>query len=187
MKKVSIFIICIFSLIAYSCSGSSVADVKPIPGKVYTIAALPFMEKVPYNALEDDVRVQFVKAFKDAGHSIDISPGEWQKIIYLDHGLQNLNEEEATSVAQILEVDILIYCLVPLSPTDIFSADAGVDKKFRPVFTIKAFDVNSGQVFLYRSHRLADYAAAGDSAVDFKDFARSVVRKIIEMGFIPER
>jgi len=110
-RKATVLAIVGFAFLCATCSSSRVESIhapKAEEKACSTFAVMPFYYPSFYPYSLDRLRESVLNAFAARGLDRDYWEKNWEKLDTLDIPFVNLNEEQADTVARLLEVDLLI-------------------------------------------------------------------------------
>lgn len=158
------------------------------PSDSPSFAILPFEEPENNPYTLDRMREALINAFMEKGYSIQIDAAIWDSLQNeLDFRIYNLNEDQASEVAQYLKVDILIFGNADFKSGISSTRPSGIYRQKvidRPI-VIKAFDASSQKILLRERIRIREDWGLDHSEKNLRDIAIEFVNKLKSMGYIP--
>jgi hypothetical protein len=110
-KSLTVLVIAVIVLCCASCSSSNVSSSRAAGSEekmCSTFAVMPFYYPSYFPYTLDRLRESLINALRARGLNRDYWETNWERVDTLNISFVNLNEEQADTIARLLEVDLLI-------------------------------------------------------------------------------
>jgi len=183
-NRVTVLVITLVALLCAACSSGRLESVH-VQGSeekvCSTFAVMPFYYPSFYPYSLDRLRESFLNAFAARGLDRDYWERNWGKLDTMNISLVNLNEEQADTVAKLLEVDLLI------------TGEMRSNVKIRRTWStriipntmlVKAYHAKSGRFVLREAPNDITYWGLMPDVKDLDKQAKDLVDRLVNMGYL---
>jgi len=184
-KSLTVPVIAMVALFCASCSSSTVSSSRVVGSEekmCSTFAVMPFYYPSFFPYSLDRLRESMLNAFAARGLDRDYWETNWERVDTLNISFVNLNEEQADTIARLLEVDLLITGEMRSNVTLRHSWYA--TRAIPNTMLLKAYHTRSRRFVLREAPKDIVYWGLIHSVKDFDEQAKGFVDKLVNMGYL---
>jgi hypothetical protein len=184
-KSFTVLVIATGALFCACCSSFNVSSSRMVDSdeKVCsTFAVMPFYYPSYFPYTLDRLRESLLNALRARGLDRDYWETNWERVDTLNISFVNLNEEQADTIARLLEVDLLITGEIRNNVT--FRHSWYATRAVANTMLLKAYHTRSRRFVLREAPKDIVYWGLIPSVKDFDDQAKDFVDKLVNMGYL---
>jgi len=184
-KSLAVLVIAVIVLCCASCSSSNVSSSRAVGSEekmCSTFAVMPFYYPSYFPYTLDRLRESLINALRARGLDRDYWETNWERVDTLNLSFVNLNEEQADTIARLLEVDLLITGEIRNNVT--FRRSWYAARAISNTMLLKAYHARSRRFVLREAPKDIVYWGLIPSVKDFDDQAKDFVDKLVNMGYL---
>lgn len=184
-NSLAVLVIAVAALFCASCSSSNVNSSRVVDSEekiCSTFAVMPFYYPSYFPYSLDRLRESILNAFAARGLDRDYSERNWERVDTLNISFVNLNEEQADTIARLLEVDLLITGEMRNNVT--FRRSWYATRAIPNTMLLKAYHTRSRRFVLREAPKDIVYWGLIPSVKDFDEQAKDFLDKLVNMGYL---
>lgn len=183
-NRLMVLVIVLVALCCASCS-SSMRSSRSLDSEekiCSTFAVMPFYYPSYFPYTLDRLRESLINAVRVRGLDRDYWERNWERVDTLNLSFVNLNEEQADTIARLLEVDLLITGEIRSNVT---SRQSFLGTRTIPnTMLLKAYHTKSHRFVLREAPKDIVYWGLFPDAKSFDEQAKDFVDKLVAMGYV---
>jgi hypothetical protein len=183
-NSLTVLVIAVVHLFCACCSSSNVNSSRVVDSEekiCSTFAVMPFYYPSFYPYSLDRLRESILNAFAARGLDRDYWERNWERVDTLNVSFVNLNEEQADTIAKLLEVDLLITGEMRSNVKIRRTWSTRVIPNTMP---LKAYHTKSRRFVLREAPNDITYWGLIPSVKDLDKQAKDFVDKLVNMGYL---
>ncbi|NJD21214.1 MAG: hypothetical protein FIA82_00880 [Melioribacter sp.] len=174
-------IIVVFVLFCVSNFQITAQDNAKKPKQV-NVVVMPYDRYERYPFATDMIREFLQLGLKEKGFSVVSDDPTWLSILDKDYPLYNLSQEQAESIINDIDADLIVF---GFSDNSISSRNYGLynDRPMSKPILVKVYDKNKKSLVLYERVNFYEYWGLFVKQLDLNEFSVQIANKLKQIGY----